>query len=185
MIRACWKKERSNTLSNQAVDGSEIPLTALNHNDVVLEKQTKEVVNKDKRLVGNDQNYAVAEDPTYYEANNAYPVDDYDTTKTGQSKTGNSSKPVDIYNTFNEFQQQDDYDHLGDHKKPPRFTENEYNTTHGAFAQAIDDDTYNHLKKGPKTTAYTDNVYGMPRVEDDYDRMPPVGGTKATIFEAD
>jgi len=168
-------------LSNQAVDV--VPLTALNHNDVVLETHTKEVVKK--VVVSNDQNYAVAEDRTYYEATNADPEDDYDTTKTGQSKTGNFSKPVNVYNTFNEFQQQDEYDHLGDQKKPPRVTENEYNTTQGATAQAIDDDTYSHLNEGPKTTAHPDNVYGMPRADDDYDHMPPVGGTKATLVEDD
>jgi len=159
-------------LSNQAVDV--VPLTALNHNDVVLETHTKEVVKKDKVLVSNDQNYALAEDPTYSEATNAYPEDDYDTTKTGQSKTGNSSKPVNVYNTFNEFQQQDDYDHLGDQKKRPRVTENVYNTAQGAMAPSVDDDTYNHLNQGPKTTPRPDNVYGMPRTDNDYDRMPSV-----------
>ena len=159
-------------MSNQAVDV--VPLTALNHNDVVLETHTKEVVKKDKVLVSNDQNYALAEDPTYSEATNAYPEDDYDTTKTGQSKTGNSSKPVNVYNTFNEFQQQDDYDHLGDQKKRPRVTENVYNTAQGAMAPSVDDDTYNHLNQGPKTTPRPDNVYGMPRTDNDYDRMPSV-----------
>ena len=123
-------------------------------NYFILETHTKEVGGTDKDLVNNDQNYALPQEPTYYEATNAGLEDDYDTTEQGQFKKGNACKPVNIYNTFNNFQQQDDYDHLGDQKKRPRVTENEYNTTQEATAQAIDDDTYNHLNEGPKTTAH-------------------------------
>ena len=158
----------------QSVDSTEVAPTALNHSYFVLEKHTKEVGDKDKDQANTDYPYATPEDRTYYEATNADLEDDYDTTEQGQSTRGNRSKPINVYNTFNDFKQQDDYDHLGDQTKPLRVTENEYNTTQGAMAPADDDDTYNHLNQGPKTTPRPDNVYGIPRTDDDYDRMPPV-----------
>ena len=126
--------------------------------------------------------YAFAQDPTYSEATDGVTDDYYDTT--GQGRPGRA-KPVNVYNTFKDFQQHDDYDHLGDKKKPSQIMENEYNTTQAAMSSTTEDDTYNHLNQGPQTTPRPDNVYGMPRTDDDYDRMPPVNGTKTTSGKRD
>jgi len=79
-----------------------------------------------------------------------------------------------VYNTFKQFQQeQEDYDHLGDHnKRPPQVTDNVYSTTQNVMTIPAKDDTYHHLGQLPRAKSPPDNVYGMPRVNDDNDRMP-------------
>jgi len=151
-----------------------------NHNYFVLEKHVKEIDDNGKPQQSNGhEHYALAQYPTYYEVAIGE-SDDYDTTDQVQIGGGKPSPPSNVYNTFKDFQQQDDYDHIGDHKKPPRIPENEYNTTQGAMALVTDDDTYNHLNEGTKTTPRPDNVYGTARGDNDYDKIPPVSGTHIT-----
>jgi len=155
----------------------------VNHNYVVLEKHknTTEHDNDEQKQIEDDQDhYHLPNDSPCDNAAYVKQDDDYDTTDQSKRHADKPGKPGNVYNTFNDFQQHDDYNHLGDHKKLPRVRENEYNTTKGAMAPAIDGDTYNYLNEGPKTTLRPDNVLGMSRVDDDYNRMPPVCGTKTT-----
>jgi len=163
------KKEREGKLPGPTGGITNPPLGVDNHNYFVLENHVKETDDKTKLRANNDQDhYALAQDPTYYETTNANPEDDYDTN--GQGETGRS-KPKQIgnvYNTFNDFNHHEDYDHIGDHKKTARVAaENEYSTTEAAMTQPIDDDTYNQMNQGPKTVARPDNVYGMPNASYD------------------
>ena len=153
----------------------------MNHTYLVLERHTKESDCNVKRQLENEQGlYALPTDSTY-EDTNAEQEDDYYTTAQRKSPAVKPGKPGNVYNTFNDFQQPDDYDHLGDHKKKPRRgTDNDYSTTQAAMSPATKDDTYNHLNEGSKTVARPDNVYGMPRVDNNYDKMPPVSGTYDT-----
>ena len=154
----------------------------MNHTYFVLEKHTKkESDNNEIRQFGNEQGLYGLSNNSSYEDTNVIQDDDYDTTVQRKCPALHPGKPGNVYNTFNDFQQQDDYDHLADHKKKqPKATDNEYSTTQAVMSPATDDDTYNHLHQGPKTTAGPDNLYGMPRVDDHYDRMPTVSGTKTT-----
>jgi len=76
--------------------------------------------------------------------------------------TGNPMSPPsgNVYNTFKEFQQeQEDYDHLGDHhKRPSHVTDNVYSTTQNVMTIPAKDDTYHHLGKHPGATSHPDNV---------------------------
>jgi len=156
-------------------------LETAKHNYFVLENHTKANEDDDQHLANNDQaHYAFAQDPTYNEATDGVTDDYYDTT--GQGRPGRA-KPVNVYNTFKDFQQHDDYDHIGDKKNTSQIMENDYNTTQAAMSSTTEDDTYNHLNQGPLTSVLPDNVYGMPRAGDDYDRMPPVSGTTAGVKE--
>jgi len=176
-IGRCFRDKKQ---TNQLPDDAQLT-TPLNHNYFVLEKHSKESGdNANRQVVDDQEHYALPKDPTYSEATCAEPDDEYDTTDQTKRRVGTPGKPGNVYNTFNDFQQQDDYDHLGYHKKPTRITENEYNTTQGAMATAIHEDTYNHLNKATNTATRPDNVYGMPRVDNDYDKMPPVGATHDT-----
>jgi len=170
------KNEGEDKLPCPAKDASQ---QADNHNYFVLEKHVKEVDKNDK-LQESNGHYALAQDPTYYEVTNGEPEDDYDTTDQCQLGRGKPTQPGNVYNTVKDFQQQDDYDHISDQKQPLRVPENEYNTTQDVMTSDINDDTYNHLNERPKTTPRPDNVYGMPRVDNDYDSMPPVSGTNGT-----
>ena len=135
--------------------------------------------------------YATPVESNYYEATDIKKDQQgvYDTAgKATNNVEGDETQhnASNVYNTFKDFQQQDDYDHLGDHKKKSlRVTDNDYSTTQAVMSPATDDDTYNHLNEGPKIAASPDNVYGMTRAEDDYETMPPVSGTKpkATVSE--
>jgi len=152
----------------------------LNHDYFVLKKHPKETDDNVKRQTDHEQkHYALPNDPQYSEATHAEQEDDYDTTDQNKSRAVKPGNPGNVYNTFNDFQQQDDYDHLDNHKKLIRVNENEYSTTHAALAPAIEDDTYNHLNQRPTTTPRPDNIYGMPRVDKDYDRMSHVRETNA------
>lgn len=134
-----------------------------NHNYFVLGKRVQETDDATQLQANNDlEHYALAQDPTYYETTNADTEYDYDTTEQSQAGGGKPKQPVNVYNTFNDFQHHEDYDHLGDHKKPARVVENEYNTAEAAMTRPVDDDTYNHLNSGKQTAARPDNVYGMP-----------------------
>jgi len=162
------KNEGEDKLPCPAKDNINASVDAVNHNYFVLEKHVKETDYSDKLQASNDHDhYTLAQDPTFYEVTNGETEDDYDTTDQGQAGRGKSSQSGNVYNTFNDFKHHDDYDHLGDHKKHPRFTANEYSTTEAAMTQPIDDDTYNHLNQGPHTAARPDNVYGMPRASND------------------
>jgi len=172
LARSFRKNEGEDKLPKDNIHSS---LDAETHNYFVLEKHVREIDDTDKLQASNvHDHYALAQD---YEVTNGQPEDDYDTTDEGQIGIGKPTQPGNVYNTFKDFQQQDDYDHISDQKNHPRVTENEYSTTQGAMVPAVDDDTYNHLNERPKTTARPDNVYGMPRVDNDYDSMPPVSGT--------
>jgi len=134
-----------------------------NHNYFVLEKHVNKTDDDTQLQVNNVQDhYALAQDQTYYETTTADLDDDYDTTEQSQAGRGKSRQPVNVYNTFNDFKHQEDYDHIGDHKKHGHVTENEYSTTEVAMTQPNDDDTYNHLNQGQQMDTRTDNVYGMP-----------------------
>ena len=180
LLRVFWKKKQTSQLSDQPIDGAQFTNTSLNHNYFILEQHTKENDDNAKHQLENDQeHYALPKDSTY-EATYTEKEDDYDTTDQGKHSAVKVCKPRNVYNTFNDFKEHDEYDHIGDKTKPPRVTENEYNTTQAAMSTAIDDDTYNHLSDGQKPATCPDNVYGMPRVDNDYDQMPPVGSAKPT-----
>jgi len=170
LVRCCRKKKQTDPYSDPPIDGSQLTDTALNHTYFVLEKHTKESdINVKHQLDNKQENYAL---PKYsaYEAIYAEKEDDYHTTVQSKSPAVTPGKPGNVYNTFNDFQQPDDYDYLGDHKKKvPRVTDNDYSTTQAVMSPATDDDTYNHLNEEPKTSARPDNVYGMTRVNNDYD----------------
>ena len=175
LARSCRKNEGEDKLPKDNIRSS---LDAETHNYFVLEKHVREIDDNDKLQASNvHDHYALAQD---YEVTNGQPEDDYDTTDEGQIGIGKPTQPGNVYNTFKDLNQQDDYDHIGDHNKPIRVTENEYNTAQNVMTSDIDDGTYNHLNERPKTTPRPDNVYGMPRVDNDYDSMPPVSGTHGT-----
>ena len=162
------KNEGEGKLPCQSKGHINASLEADNHDYFVLEKHVKETDDNNKLQANDDQeHYALPQDPTYYEATNKDLDDDYDTAEHGQPGRHKPSPSGNVYNTFNDFQHQEDYDHIGDHSKRVRATENEYNTTQTALVPAVDDDTYNHMNPGPKTAARPDNVYGMPRVNNE------------------
>ena len=176
-IGRCFRDKKQ---TNQLPDDAQLT-TPLNHNYFVLEQHSKECGdNANRQVVDDQEHYALPKDPTYSEATNTEAEDEYDTTDQTKRRADYPDKPGNVYNTFNDFQQQDDYDHLSDQNNPPHVTENENNTTQGAMATAIHKDTSNHLNKAANTAARPDNVYGMPRVHNDDDRMRPVSGTHDT-----
>ena len=77
----------------------------------------------------------------------------------------------------------DTYHHLGQHPGATSHPDNVYSTTQNVMTIPAMGDTYHHLGQIPGATNRPDNVYGMPRVDGDYDRMPPLSGTQlsATI----
>jgi len=135
-----------------------------------LEKHTKESDCNVKRQLENEQSLNALPNDSTYEETYAEQEDDYYTKVQRKSPAVKPGKPGNVYNTFHDFQQHDDYDHLGDlKKKQPMATDNDYSTTQAVMSPATDDDTYNHLNEGQKTAAHPDNVYGMPRSDNDYD----------------
>jgi len=158
--RICWKKERQLT-PDPAIDVPEISDAVEYHNYNLLEQQQKYFGENHPDLASKIYHYAIPQGRTNYKATTADQDDDYDLTEQGQAAKGNPTNQANDYNTFRDFHQ-DNYDHLGDQKKPPRVTENEYNTTQSSQTQV-------HV-----TTVRPDNVYGMTRVDNDYERMPPV-----------
>ena len=162
-------------------------MTGANHNYVVLEKHERDPVKIPTGTKSNDipyyssplnvDNYEDADDVR----ETSFGTDD----ATNEHVTGKPMSPPsgNVYNTFKEFQQQqEDYDHLGDHnKRPPQVTDNVYSTTQNVMTIPARDDTYHHLGQLPGATSKPDNMYGMPRVDDDYDRMSPVSGTQASV----
>ena len=161
------------------MDEAQFTDQAINHNCFVLEKHIKEIDDNLQRQGENEQEHYASPNDSTYEATYAEQENSYDTTDQSKSRAVKPGNPGNVYNTFNDFQQQDDYDHLDNHKKPIRVNENEYSTTQAALAPAIEDDTYNHLNQRPTTTPRPDNIYGMPRVDKDYDRMSHVRETNA------
>jgi len=142
----------------------------VNHADFVLEKHTNESDCNVNRQLENEQGLNALPNDSTYEDTYVNQDDDYYTKVQRKSPTVTSGKPGNVYNTFNDFQHPDEYDHLGDYKKKPcRITDNDYSTTQAAMSPATDDDTYNHLNAEPTKTARPDNVYGMPRSDNDYD----------------
>jgi len=163
------KKQEDQTCQNQ--DETNLSKGLTNENYFVLEKHTKEVHHCDSQQFNNDQDdCALPLDPTEYKAINTNQDDDYSTTEQSKDGRGKHTQPSNIYNTFNDFKKDDNYDHIGDRKKYCRNTDNEYNATRAIMSPPIDVDTYNHLDEEPNTVARPDNVYGMTRasVEKNY-----------------
>jgi len=161
-------------------------MTGANHNYFVLEKHESDTSNNRTEAENN-------ENPYYSSPHNVDKYEDPDAVREtrfgtvdakNEHATGKPMSPPsgNVYNTFKEFQQQqEDYDHLGDHnKRPPQVTDNVYSTTQNVMTIPAKDDTYHHLGQIPGATSHPDNVYGMPRVNDNYDRMPPVSGTQTS-----
>jgi len=203
------KKEthKTNTLLKAGPNNSE----AVNHNNIVIEEHEMTHTNtiiqtsphysepidfksppEEPSATGNETvYYATPVESNYYEATDLKKDQQgvYDTAgKATDNVEGDATQhnASNVYNTFKDFQQQDDYDHLGDHKKKSlRVTDNDYSTTQAVISPATDDDTYNHLNEGPKIAASPDNVYGMTRAEDDYERMPHVSRTQPKTTVSD
>jgi len=148
-----------------------------NHNYFVLEKHEKTTtVSNDNKSNRNGyenpptlHNMAVDE-ITGRQQENYYDISDHKRDNENKGTTNNGA--THVYNTFNDFKD-DDYDHLEDHVKIPRALESDYNTTDDFVTPACEN-TYDHINKKPKASTSTDNVYGMPPIDNDYDRVPSV-----------
>jgi len=161
-------------------------MTGASHNYFLLEKHERDTANIPIVTVSNENPYYSSplivdnyEDPDAVRETNFGTADVKNERVTGKPM---SSPSGNVYNTFKQFQQQqEDYDHLSDHhRKPPQVTDNVYSTTHNVMTIPAIDDTYHHLGQFPGATSRPDNVYGMPRVDDNYDRMPHVNRTQAS-----
>jgi len=161
-------------------------MTGATHNYFVLERHERDTANTPTGTENTENPYYSSplivdnyEDPDAVRETSFGTVDGKNEHVTGNPKSPPSGN---VYNTFKQFQQQqEDYDHLGDHyKRPPQVTDNVYTTTQNAKTISAMDDTYNHLGQLQGATSHPDNVYGTPRVNDDYDRMPPASGTQAS-----
>jgi len=144
-------------------------MTGANQNYFVLEKHERDTANN-RTVAENNENpyYSSPLNVDKYEDPDAVRETSFGTVDAkNEHVTGKPMSPPsgNVYNTFKEFQQQEDYDHLGDHnKRPPQVTDNVYSTTQNVMTIPAKDDTYHHLGQLPVATSHTDNVYGMPRV---------------------
>ena len=151
-----------------------------NHDYYVLKKheQTTTVSNDIKSIrngfetLATLQNLAV-DKVSGTQQENHYDISDH-TRDNSDKRTANTGS-THVYNTFNDFKD-DDYDHLEDHDKIPRALESDYNTTDECVNPACEN-TYDHINQKPKVSKSTDNVYGMPRVDNDYDRVSSVNAS--------
>jgi len=134
-----------------------------NHNYFVLERHENlaklQTLTVDKISGTQQENYYDTSDLRSDNADNG-------TTHTGSTH---------VYNTFNDFKD-DEYDHLEKHAKIPRALESDYNTTDDLVTPSCEN-TYDHIHQKPKANTSTDNVYGMPRVDNDYDRVSSVNAS--------
>jgi len=147
-------------------------MTGATHNYFVLEKHERDTGNIP---TGTENN----ENPYYSSPLIADIYEDADAVRETSFGTTESSARGNVYNSFKQFQQQqDEYDHLDDHKKRlPPVTDNAYGTTQNVMTIPAKDDTYHHLGQFSGATSRPDSVYGMPRVND-YDYA--VSGTQAS-----
>ena len=149
-----FRKKKREDQSCQNQDEANLSKELTNANYFVLEKHTKEVHHCGSQQFNNDQDdCALHLDPTEYKAISTHQDDDYSTTEQSQSGRVKPSQPSNNYNTINNFNKDDNYDHIGDRKKYCRNTDNEYNATRAIMSPPIDVDTYNHLDEEPNTAA--------------------------------